>query len=96
MEDRIYLQFEEDNLELWKHVIVWLDLPDQLCWQCKYCRNIYMELFGTDMIYRHLLSTESGNNLDFNCKKVIRFIYFLFVFVIYLPVILHHNIILTK
>ena len=36
------------------------------------CRNIYLELFSTDMIYRHLLSTESGGNLEFNCAKVIQ------------------------
>jgi hypothetical protein len=68
--DRIYLEFEEDNLELWRHVVVWLDHPNQLCWKCKYCGNVYEELFSTDMIYRHLLSTESGINRDFNCQKV--------------------------
>jgi hypothetical protein len=42
-----------------------------LCWQCKYCcGNMYTELFGTEMIYRHLLRTESGNNCEFNCQKV--------------------------
>jgi hypothetical protein len=68
--DRIYLEFEDDNLELYRHVIVWIDLPSQLCWQCKYCRNMYTELFSTEMIYRHLLRTESGNNREFNCQKV--------------------------
>jgi hypothetical protein len=47
--DRIYIH-------IWKHVIVWLDLPDQLCLQCKYCRNTYTGLFSSDMIYRHMLS----------------------------------------
>ena len=36
------------------------------------CRNVYLELFSTDKTYRHLLSTESGCNLEFNCAKVIQ------------------------
>ena len=35
-------------------------------------RNIYLELFSTEMTYRHLLSTESGCNLEFNWAKVIQ------------------------
>ena len=74
VDDRFNLKFEDDNLQIWKHDSVWIDFTGgegQLCWQCKYCRHIYTELFSTDMIYRHLLCTEIGDdNADFNCKQV--------------------------
>jgi hypothetical protein len=65
----MYIEFKEDNLELWKYVIVWLDLPDQLC---KYCRNMYTGLFSAQKryIYRRMLSTESSSNHEFNCRDV--------------------------
>jgi hypothetical protein len=42
----MYTEFKKDNLELRKHVIAWLDLPDQLC---KYCQNMYTGLFSAQI-----------------------------------------------
>lgn len=72
-QEYIHISFEsQDNLEVWKHVKVWVDESlGNLVWQCNYCRKIYNELFSTDMIYRHLLSVEyTEDNLPFNCPDV--------------------------
>ena len=70
--DLIHIVFEEENnSEVWKHVQVWVD-ECRLMWQYNYRRNIYLELFSTDMLYRHLLSIEhTQENIHFNCSNVL-------------------------
>jgi hypothetical protein len=33
------MQVRNSKYEMYRHVIVWIDLPSQTCWQCKYIRN---------------------------------------------------------
>jgi hypothetical protein len=106
------MQVRNSKYVMYRHVIVWIDLPSQTCiiiksipgrveelrilivigvntpvkdlpaLQLRYLipvrpvlaiMQIYPESFSTEMIYRHLLRTDSGNNREFNCQKANHF-----------------------
>ena len=66
-QELIPITFEsQDNLEIWKHVKVWVDGSlGNLARQCNYCGKIYNQLFSTDMIYRHLFKVSSTQRIIF-------------------------------